>query len=53
MWAEKQLRNLNRIEGVIPCPVPLLVKTNVLVMDFIGKDGIPAPKLKEIDKTPE
>jgi len=25
----------------------------VLVMDFIGKDGIPAPKLKEIEKTEE
>ena len=37
----------------MPCPTPLLVKSNVLVMDFIGVDGVPAPKLKDIDKTPE
>ena len=46
MWAEKELRNLNRIEGIIPCPVPLVVKSNVLVMDFIGKNRTPAPKLR-------
>jgi RIO kinase 1 len=49
MWAEKELRNLKRLDGKIPCPVPLMVKTNVLVMDFIGKDMKAAPKLKEID----
>ena len=46
MWAEKEFRNLKRINGKIPSPVPLLVKTNVLVMDFIGKDLKIAPKLK-------
>ena len=55
MWAEKELRNLKRIEEQvsIPSPEALVVKSNVLVMDFIGKDGIAAPKLKEIDKTSE
>lgn len=53
MWAEKELRNLKRLEGKIPCPVPLLVKTNVLVMDFIGKDMKAAPKLKEVDASVE
>lgn len=55
MWAEKELRNLKRIEEQvsIPSPEALVVKSNVLVMDFIGKDGIAAPKLKEIDKNSE
>ena len=48
MWAEKELRNLRRLEEKIPCPKPLLVKSNVLVMDFIGKDMAAAPKLKDI-----
>jgi RIO kinase 1 len=49
MWAEKELRNLKRLQGKIPCPVALVVKSNVLVMDFIGKDMKAAPKLKDID----
>lgn len=35
------------MEGVIPSPVGLLVKSNVLVMDFLGKDMINAPRLKD------
>lgn len=49
MWAEKELRNLKRMEGVIVSPVGLLVKSNVLVMDFIGKDMKNAPRLKDAD----
>ena len=49
MWAEKELRNLKRMEGVIESPVALLVKSNVLVMDFIGKDMHNAPRLKDAD----
>jgi serine/threonine-protein kinase RIO1 len=30
----------------IPCPRPLLLKKHVLVLEFIGKDGHAAPKLK-------
>lgn len=38
LWAEKEIRNLKRIQqaGSIPCPKPILVKSNVLVMSFIG-----------------
>jgi serine/threonine-protein kinase RIO1 len=32
---------------VIPSPVGLAVKSNVLIMDFIGKDMQPAPKLRD------
>jgi RIO kinase 1 len=37
------------MEGVIVCPVGLLVKSNVLVMDFIGKDMKNAPRLKDTE----
>lgn len=37
------------MEGVIVSPVALLVKSNVLVMDFIGKDMHNAPRLKDAD----
>uniref|UniRef100_A0A3B4B139 Serine/threonine-protein kinase RIO1 n=1 Tax=Periophthalmus magnuspinnatus TaxID=409849 RepID=A0A3B4B139_9GOBI len=46
-WAEKEMRNLLRLQvaGVLS-PEPLLLKSHVLLMDFIGKDNIPAPLLK-------
>uniref|UniRef100_A0A182W8R1 Serine/threonine-protein kinase RIO3 n=1 Tax=Anopheles minimus TaxID=112268 RepID=A0A182W8R1_9DIPT len=48
MWAEKELRNLSRIQRVgILCPKVVALKKNVLVMEFIGENMIPAPKLKE------
>uniref|UniRef100_A0A182IVQ1 Inhibitor of growth protein n=1 Tax=Anopheles atroparvus TaxID=41427 RepID=A0A182IVQ1_ANOAO len=48
MWAEKELRNLNRIKRVgIPCPDVVALKKNVLVMSFVGENLVPAPKLKE------
>lgn len=39
-WAEKEMRNLTRLfQADIPCPEPLLLRSHVLLMDFIGKDG--------------
>eukprot|EP00163_Fabomonas_tropica_P015021 TRINITY_DN2737_c1_g2_i2.p1 TRINITY_DN2737_c1_g2~~TRINITY_DN2737_c1_g2_i2.p1 ORF type:complete len:645 (-),score=209.11 TRINITY_DN2737_c1_g2_i2:82-2016(-) len=47
-WAEKEMRNLARLEAAgIPCPHPILLRQHVLLMDFIGKEGWPAPKLKD------
>jgi RIO kinase 1 len=47
-WAEKEVRNLKRIEqSSINCPIPVLVKSNVLVMKFIGKHGFAAPRLRD------
>ena len=37
------------MEGAIVSHVGLLVKSNVLVMDFIGKDMKNAPRLKDAD----
>lgn len=48
LWAEKELRNLKRIsESKIPCPEPIFVKSNILMMKFVGQDMIPAPRLKD------
>ncbi|XP_033645379.1 serine/threonine-protein kinase RIO1-like [Asterias rubens] len=48
-WAEKEMRNLIRIHSAgIQCPEPHLLRGHVLVMDFIGTDGWPAPLLKDV-----
>lgn len=50
MWAEKEFRNLKRInQSAVVCPEPVLVKSNILMMKFIGQDMVAAPKLKDID----
>ncbi|KAK3146631.1 hypothetical protein QOZ80_3BG0269220 [Eleusine coracana subsp. coracana] len=47
-WAEKEMRNLLRVRAAgIRCPVPLLLRLHVLVMEFIGKGGWAAPRLKD------
>ncbi|CAO1441244.1 unnamed protein product [Diamesa hyperborea] len=49
-WAEKEMRNLCRMYKFgLPVPNPILLKSHVLVMTFIGTDGFPAPKLKDVD----
>jgi RIO kinase 1 len=47
MWTQKEYKNLMRVCDVISCPKPVESYNNVLVMEFIGDDGYPAPKLKE------
>ena len=37
----------------VPCPSVVALKKHVLVMSFIGKDGHPAPKLKDAKLSPE
>lgn len=52
VWAEKELRNLKRLQAQgIPCPNPIRVRENILVMSFIGKDGQSAPRLKDAKNT--
>jgi RIO kinase 1 len=47
-WAEKEMRNLKRLHAAgIPCPYPHLLKSHILIMDFLGKDGWCAPRLKD------
>lgn len=52
LWARKEYRNLATAgEAGVPCPKPLAVEKNVLVMEFIGEDGRSAPLLSEVDVT--
>merc|ERR1712228_345566 len=47
-WAEKEMRNLVRLHGAgVPRPKPLLLRSHVLLMEFLGRDGWPAPRLKD------
>lgn len=49
-WAEKEMRNLIRMENSgLPVPHPVLLRSHVLVMDFCGKSGWPAPLLKDAE----
>ena len=39
LWAEKEMRNLRRlVASGIPCPEPIEVRENVLVMKFLGDE---------------
>ncbi|KAK9940412.1 hypothetical protein M0R45_017074 [Rubus argutus] len=45
---ERDTRNLERmVKNGIRCPTALDIKDHVLVMEFIGKAGWPAPRLKD------
>jgi RIO kinase 1 len=47
-WAQKEFRNLQQASRArVRVPKPVAVESNVLVMEFIGKDGVHAPSLKE------
>jgi RIO kinase 1 len=47
-WAQKEFKNLEQASRAkVRVPKPVAVKNNVLVMEFIGKDGVNAPSLKE------
>ena len=52
LWAEKELRNLKRLEEAgIPCPKIVEGRQNVVVMSFISsKDSKAAPRLKNVDE---
>jgi RIO kinase 1 len=47
-WAQKEFRNLEQASRAkVRVPKPIVVKNNVLVMEFIGKNGVNAASLKE------
>lgn len=51
-WAEKEMRNLVRMHlNGLKVPEPILLRSHVLLMGFIGIDGWPAPKLKDVELT--
>jgi len=54
-WAQKEFKNLELATAAkVRAPKPIVVKNNVLIMEFIGKDGVSAPSMKELPpKHPE
>ncbi|EFC43683.1 tentative rio kinase, partial [Naegleria gruberi] len=53
VWAEKELRNLKRLENVgIRVPKVIALKKHILIMEFIGKNGWCAPRLKDAKIAP-
>mmetsp|Transcript_11755 Transcript_11755/g.13378 ORF Transcript_11755/g.13378 Transcript_11755/m.13378 type:complete len:488 (+) Transcript_11755:357-1820(+) len=48
VWAERELKNLVRIHRAkIPCPRPVRLVDNVLLLTFLGRNGWAAPQLRE------
>ncbi len=48
-WALKEFKNLELAkEAGLVVPTPIHVEKNVLLMEFIGKDGVPAPHLRDV-----
>jgi RIO kinase 1 len=51
-WARKEFSNLRQAyQGGVRVPEPLSLQKNVLVMEFIGEGGVPAPTLEETEVT--
>nr|QNO54683.1 RIO-type serine/threonine-protein kinase Rio1 [Methanosarcinales archaeon ANME-1 ERB7] len=48
-WARKELKNLKRaFDAGVGVPKPIAVDKNVLIMEFIGRDGVAAPRLRDV-----
>ncbi len=48
-WTRKEFKNLKRAEEAgVRVPKPYVAMRNILLMEFIGKDGIPMPQLKDV-----
>ncbi len=48
-WCKKEFRNLERAREVVNCPEPIAFQENILVMEFIGEDFSPYPKIKDVE----
>lgn len=48
-WARKELKNLKlAFDAGVRVPKPIACDKNVLIMEFIGKEGIAAPRLRDV-----
>ena len=48
-WSQKEFRNLTQAyEAGVRVPKPIAVERNVLIMEFIGGNGVSAPLLREV-----
>ena len=53
-WTRKEYQNLLRVRRAdIPAPEPLMTERNILLMEFIGENARPYPRLKEMPLTGE
>ena len=49
-WCQREYRNLKLASTAgIDCPKPIAFNENILIMSFIGEEGIPAPMLINAD----
>ena len=49
IWVRKEHRNLMRLHRWgLPVPQPLAIHKNVLVMDYLGTESQPSPKLRDV-----
>ena len=50
IWVRKEFRNLSRLEKWgLAVPKPLGVHKNILVMEYLGTDLAPSPRLRDIE----
>ncbi len=48
LWAQKEFKNLSTAKSAgVRVPAPIKVFKNILLMEFIGENGLPAPLLKD------
>jgi len=48
-WAQKEFKNLTQArEAGVRVPEPIAVENNVLIMEFVGENGVSAPLLREV-----
>ncbi len=48
LWAQREFSTLKSLFGKINLPEPIAVSNNVVVMEFLGKDGLAYPLLKDV-----
>ena len=48
-WCKKEYKNLKKASRILNCPTPVAFQKNVIVMDFIGEEFSPYPKLKDVE----
>lgn len=47
-WTKKEYSNLARtLEAGLPCPKPFAFDRNILIMEFLGENGIPYPQMRQ------
>ena len=48
-WCKKEYKNLKKASNIVDCPEAIAFQKNILVMEFIGRDFSPFPKLKDVE----